>query len=75
MPHADPLPLPCTQILFAVMHKGYRPPIADWCPPQLAELMQRCWVADPQARPDAAAVVEALQGYATVFGTAAPAAA
>ena len=57
--------------MFAVLQKGYRPPIADWCPPQLAQLMQRCWQADPQARPDAAAAVAALQDYAATLGAAA----
>lgn len=68
---APPRIPPPAQILYAVMHKGHRPPIADWCPPQLAELMQRCWVADPQARPDAAAVAAALQDYAATLVSAA----
>lgn len=72
-PVPAPLGYPSPQILFSVVQNGHRPAIPEWCPSQLAELMQRCWAADPQARPDAAAVVEALQEYAAVLRPGTPA--
>ncbi|KAL4423975.1 hypothetical protein ABPG75_001276 [Micractinium tetrahymenae] len=52
--------MPPLQIMFLTTQQGYRLPVPEGCPPQLAALMQRCWDTDPQARPAAAAVVEEL---------------
>jgi hypothetical protein len=55
------------QIISLVTLQNYRPPAPEGCPPQLAELIQSCWQADPRARPDAAGVIEALIAYAATL--------
>ncbi|KAL4423545.1 hypothetical protein ABPG77_006568 [Micractinium sp. CCAP 211/92] len=48
------------QVIVAVTQRGVRPPVPEDCPPRLAALMQRCWDADPQARPDTGEVIREL---------------
>lgn len=45
------------QIIVQVAQQGLRPKIPDAFPPQLADLAQRCWSSDPQARCAAAAAL------------------
>eukprot|EP01094_Clydonella_sp_ATCC50884_P021514 TRINITY_DN475_c0_g1_i2.p1 TRINITY_DN475_c0_g1~~TRINITY_DN475_c0_g1_i2.p1 ORF type:complete len:551 (-),score=188.99 TRINITY_DN475_c0_g1_i2:747-2399(-) len=39
---------------------GERPPIAEGTLPSLADLMRRCWAADPAARPEMTDIIAAL---------------
>lgn len=41
--------------------KGHRPSIPDDCPEGYADLIQRCWAADPQQRPEMSEVVQTLE--------------
>lgn len=38
------------QILWMVAHQKWRPPVPEGCPPELADLMQRCWHGDEKSR-------------------------
>ncbi|EFJ13809.1 hypothetical protein SELMODRAFT_146897 [Selaginella moellendorffii] len=49
------------QAAFAVVNRGYRPGIPADCPPALAEIMSRCWDANPDSRPGFAQVVKMLE--------------
>ncbi|XP_024387112.1 serine/threonine-protein kinase STY13 [Physcomitrium patens] len=49
------------QAAFAVVNRGVRPPIPDTCPPNIAEIMSRCWDANPDVRPSFAQVVKMLE--------------
>jgi len=42
--------LTCLQIISLVALQHYRPPIPADCPAPLADLMLRCWSADPADR-------------------------
>ncbi len=46
---------------YQVAHLQLRPPVPPACPPAYAELMQRCWDGDAQARPSAGEVLAALR--------------
>lgn len=48
--------------------QGYRAPQPPSCPVQSYVIMQKCWAADPQARPGFEAIVEALSHEPTVSG-------
>ena len=50
------------QAAFAVVNKGVRPAIPHDCLPALAEIMTRCWDANPDARPPFTEVVRMLEG-------------
>lgn len=52
------------QLSAAVAAEQLRPTLPPGCPPAWALLMRACWDPDPQQRPTAAAVVEALRGIA-----------
>ncbi|KAL4423976.1 hypothetical protein ABPG75_001277 [Micractinium tetrahymenae] len=52
--------VPSFQVMTLVSQQDFRLPVPEHCPRRLAALMQRCWDDVPQARPDAAAVVEEL---------------
>ncbi|GLC37352.1 hypothetical protein PLESTB_001596600 [Pleodorina starrii] len=43
-------------VILAVAVLGRRPPLPDWVPRGLAELITACWAEDPKARPAAAQV-------------------
>ncbi|GLC60301.1 hypothetical protein PLESTB_001596000 [Pleodorina starrii] len=47
-------------IVLAVAILGRRPPLPDWVPRGLAELITACWAKDPRARPTAVEVFERL---------------
>lgn len=49
------------QAAFAVVNKGVRPIIPSDCPPVLAEIMTRCWDANPEVRPPFAEIVTMLE--------------
>lgn len=49
------------QAAFAVVNKGVRPDIPQDCPPALAEIMSRCWDANPAVRPTFGEVVRMLE--------------
>eukprot|EP01018_Ginkgo_biloba_P033194 Gb_05520 [translate_table: standard] len=49
------------QAAFAVVNKGVRPTIPPDCPPALAEIMTRCWDANPDVRPAFREVVRMLE--------------
>ncbi|PHU16840.1 Serine/threonine-protein kinase HT1 [Capsicum chinense] len=40
-----------------------RPPMPASCQPALAQLIKRCWAANPSKRPDFTYIVSALQKY------------
>ena len=40
-----------------------RPPIPASCQPALAQLIKRCWAANPAKRPDFSYIVSALEKY------------
>lgn len=45
---------------IADIQAGLRPTIPEKCPPRMAELIKRCWAADPSARPDFQAICDEL---------------
>jgi serine/threonine protein kinase len=49
------------QIIIQTAHSGLRPKIPSSCPPFFAELMTKCWDADPSKRPTFAQVIEQLE--------------
>jgi len=49
------------QAAFAVVNKGVRPTIPQDCPPALANIMSRCWDANPDVRPSFVEVVRMLE--------------
>jgi serine/threonine protein kinase len=49
------------QAAFAVVNRGVRPPIPDTCPSNVADIMSRCWDANPDVRPSFAQVVKMLE--------------
>lgn len=49
------------QAAFAVVNRGVRPPIPDTCPSNIADIMSRCWDANPDIRPSFAQVVKMLE--------------
>lgn len=48
VPYAD---MPQMAAAVAVLQSGLRPPIPRDCPGRFAQLMERAWAADPDARP------------------------
>ena len=57
-------PLACLRALCQVVVLNRRPdlPPPDRCPPDLADLLTRCWAKEPGQRPDMPQVVSQLQG-------------
>lgn len=51
------------EIAIGVSSRGWRLPIPDNCPPQLADLMHRCWATDPKERPDFRAIHRTLNNF------------
>ncbi|KAJ8751749.1 hypothetical protein K2173_025929 [Erythroxylum novogranatense] len=51
------------QAAFAVAEKNERPPLPASCQPALANLIKRCWAANPSKRPDFSSIVSALEKY------------
>lgn len=51
------------QAAFAVAEKNERPPLPASCEPALAQLIKRCWAANPWKRPDFSEIVTALEKY------------
>ncbi len=49
------------QVILGVSQHNQRPEPVPGCPPALQQLMERCWSADPAARPTAEEVVEELR--------------
>ncbi|CAI5477348.1 unnamed protein product [Closterium sp. Yama58-4] len=47
--------------IASTVNQGLRPDIPSCCPPQLAELMRRCWHQDAGKRPDMSEVVRRLK--------------
>ncbi|KAK3041783.1 hypothetical protein RJ639_000299 [Escallonia herrerae] len=52
----------------AVVYKNLRPEIPRCCPSSLANLMKRCWNADPKRRPEMEEVVQTLEAIDTSKG-------
>ncbi|XP_023561853.1 macrophage-stimulating protein receptor [Octodon degus] len=62
-PHIDPFDLIC------FLAQGRRLPQPEYCPDSLYQVMERCWEADPAARPTfRALVVEVEQVVASLLG-------
>ncbi|GAB2286499.1 Serine/threonine-protein kinase sty13 [Dionaea muscipula] len=57
------------QAAFAVVNKGVRPIIPNDCLPVLAEIMTRCWDANPDVRPPFSNVVKMLENAETEIMT------
>ena len=57
LPYKDMNP---AQVISAVISQQLRPPIPDDAPPKLAELIRKCWDADPAQRPSMTRVVMQL---------------
>ncbi|GMH11780.1 hypothetical protein Nepgr_013621 [Nepenthes gracilis] len=57
------------QAAFAVVNKGVRPVIPTDCLPVLAEIMTRCWDANPDVRPPFSEVVKMLEHAETEIMT------
>jgi serine/threonine protein kinase len=48
------------QIKQAIIHENLRPTIPEECPLELAELIRRCWDADPAQRPPFSSSIQVL---------------
>ncbi|GAB4854055.1 Serine/threonine-protein kinase sty13 [Ancistrocladus abbreviatus] len=57
------------QAAFAVVNKGVRPSIPSDCLPVLADIMARCWDANPDIRPPFSEVVKMLEHAETEIMT------
>eukprot|EP00271_Cylindrocystis_brebissonii_P017489 TRINITY_DN4568_c0_g2_i1.p1 TRINITY_DN4568_c0_g2~~TRINITY_DN4568_c0_g2_i1.p1 ORF type:complete len:350 (+),score=78.71 TRINITY_DN4568_c0_g2_i1:375-1424(+) len=49
------------QLAFGVVHKGLRPEIPEWVPPDLATLISSCWQDSADKRPEFKEVVQQLK--------------
>lgn len=56
-------------IINGVCNEGLRPPEPKGCPPQLWQLIQRCWQQDPAQRPTFANVVVGLKRNLATVGS------
>uniref|UniRef100_A0A0D9Y190 Protein kinase domain-containing protein n=1 Tax=Leersia perrieri TaxID=77586 RepID=A0A0D9Y190_9ORYZ len=67
MPHGD-LNVSVADFSSAVVHENLRPVIPDYCPKEMASIIQRCWDANPLVRPEMQEVVGLLEGLDTSNG-------
>ncbi|XP_024401687.1 serine/threonine/tyrosine-protein kinase HT1 [Physcomitrium patens] len=58
VPYPDMTPV---QVAYAVVNKNLRPPVDDDCPPALRHLMEHCWFANPERRPNFYQIVQTLE--------------
>ncbi|XP_048558992.1 serine/threonine-protein kinase STY13-like [Triticum urartu] len=56
------------EVSFAVVHNNLRPKIPRCCLTRLANIMKRCWDADPDKRPEMKEVVHLLEDLDTTKG-------
>ncbi|KAJ6800890.1 serine/threonine-protein kinase HT1-like [Iris pallida] len=65
MPYAD---LSFSEVTSAVVRQNLRPEIPRCCPNSLANVMKRCWDANPDKRPEMDEVVKMLEAIDTSKG-------
>ncbi|MBA0589443.1 hypothetical protein Gorai_018190 [Gossypium raimondii] len=65
MPYPD---LSFSEVTSAVVRQNLRPEIPRCCPSSLANVMKRCWDANPDRRPEMDEVVSMLEGIDTSKG-------
>ncbi|PAN17975.1 hypothetical protein PAHAL_3G169200 [Panicum hallii] len=65
MPYPD---LSFSEVTSAVVRQNLRPEIPRCCPSSLANVMKRCWDANPDKRPEMAEVVSLLEAIDTSKG-------
>ncbi|PIN19885.1 Tyrosine kinase [Handroanthus impetiginosus] len=65
MPYPD---LSFSEVHSAVVHQNLRPKIPRCCPSSLANVMKRCWDANPDKRPEMDEVVTMLEAIDTSRG-------
>ncbi|XP_023514233.1 serine/threonine-protein kinase HT1-like [Cucurbita pepo subsp. pepo] len=65
MPYPD---LSFAEVSSAVVQQNLRPEIPRCCPSSLANIMRRCWDANPERRPDMDEVVKLLEAIDTSKG-------
>uniref|UniRef100_A0A0D9Y045 non-specific serine/threonine protein kinase n=1 Tax=Leersia perrieri TaxID=77586 RepID=A0A0D9Y045_9ORYZ len=65
MPYPE---LSFSDVSSAVVHQNLRPEIPQCCPSSLANVMKRCWDANPDKRPEMAEVVSMLEVIDTSKG-------
>ncbi|CAO2170764.1 unnamed protein product [Urochloa humidicola] len=65
MPYPD---LSFSEVTSAVVRQNLRPEIPRCCPSSLANVMKRCWDANPDKRPEMAEVVSMLEAIDTSKG-------
>ncbi|KAG0563697.1 hypothetical protein M758_8G050300 [Ceratodon purpureus] len=58
LPFEDMTPV---QVAYAVVNKNLRPTIPDDCPAALRHLMEHCWIANPERRPNFYQIVQTLE--------------
>uniref|UniRef100_J3MBI7 Protein kinase domain-containing protein n=1 Tax=Oryza brachyantha TaxID=4533 RepID=J3MBI7_ORYBR len=51
------------QAAYAVTNAGARPPLSPSCPPAINTLIERCWSAKPEKRPEFKDIVQVLESY------------
>ncbi|EFJ21239.1 hypothetical protein SELMODRAFT_271276 [Selaginella moellendorffii] len=66
MPFAD---YSFADMTYAVVHQDLRPNIPGCCPPPLANIMRKCWDANPDRRPNMSEVVQLLEAIDTRKGS------
>ncbi|ONK68434.1 uncharacterized protein A4U43_C05F11460 [Asparagus officinalis] len=65
MPYPD---LSFSEVTSAVVRQNLRPEIPRCCPSSLANVMKRCWDANPDKRPEMDEVVTMLEAIDTSKG-------
>ena len=61
-------PPPIETFYQRVCHRGHRPKIPSHVPPQLSQMLNRCWDVDPANRPEISEIIPLLDALIKQMG-------